>query len=136
MKKRPIINKTREPRNAQRDALHFQQDVPANGGGDLDEQIGEDAGPDPAVIRDAERVRHFRAFLRIVKDPVKDRGGDGELQDGEERFFHSPKRSFQTATDRRISSGVLRGLISQTNKQFGGRSGTSFSRSTMPAKGG
>ena len=36
----------------------------------------------------------------------------------------------------RLSSAVRRGLISQTNKQFGGRSGTSFSRSIFPEKGG
>jgi len=51
-------------------------------------------------------------------------------------FKQSEAFSFQIATERWISSTVLRGLISQTNKQVEGRSGTNFARSTSPANGG
>src|SRR5204862_7159942 len=87
------------------------------------------------VLRVADRHRHGLAHCWVVENPIQKRAGDEQLNDGKERFFHAPNRSFHRLTDNWISSTVRRGLISQTNKQFAGRSGTSFSRSTMPVKG-
>ena len=116
--------------------LHLEEDVPAHAGREFDQKVGENRRNDPTVVSAAERHAHLGPFVRIVKDPEEDRDRDRDLKESDEDFFHSPNRAFQTLTERRISSTVLRGLISQTSKQAGGRSGTSFSRSTSPAKGG
>src|SRR5262245_62351706 len=68
-------------------------------------------------------------------NPVQYPDGDAHLENGDENLLHSPNRSFQIRTDWRIASAVLFGLISQTNKQFVGRSGTSLSKSIPPVKG-
>src|SRR6267143_882052 len=102
--------------------------MPPQGRGDFHHDVGQNGSRNPLVVGLANRFDHGLADGWVVKNPVEERTGDRELQDGEKDLFHSPNRSFQLATDRRISSAVLRGLISQTNKQFGGRSGTSFSR--------
>src|SRR6266403_1243596 len=116
-------------------ALDLEQNLPAHDGRELDDDVGEDGRADPAVVGITDRERHRGSDCGIVKDPVEERARDEQLQDGEQYFFHSPNCSFHRLTDNRISSAVRRGLISQTNKQFGGRSGTSFSRSTMPVNG-
>ena len=115
--------------------LNLEQDPPAHAGRQFDHEVTNERGDHPAVIGHPQRHRHLRALVRVVKNPEEHRDRDRDLEDSDEDFFHSPKRSFQRLTERRISSTVLRGLISQTNKQVAGRSGTSFSRSTSPAKG-
>src|SRR5207249_7615731 len=102
-----------------------------HGCSNFDDKIGEHATADPPIIGGAKRDRHFGALIRIVKDPPEHAGGDSELKNSKQNSFHSPKCFFQISTERRISSGVLRGLISQTNVQSAGRSGTSFGRSTF-----
>src|SRR6266481_8132216 len=117
-------------------SLDFQQNVPAESGGNFHHNIRQNANYNPMILGVPDRLSHLRASVGIVINPVEHRDCDGELEQRDQDFFHSPKRSFQTRTDRRIWPGLLFGLISQTNKQFAGRSGTSFSRSTSPAKGG
>src|ERR1700732_2400492 len=118
------------------DVLHAQKNLPTRGRCDFHDQINDDADGDPSVIRGAQGDAHLRAFIWVMKNPIENGDGDGQLQESDEDLFHSPNCSFQIATERRISSAVLRGLISQTNKQSRGRSGTSFLRSISPAKGG
>src|SRR6266446_1043911 len=118
------------------DVLHAQKNLPTRGRRDFHDQINDDADGDPSVIRGAQGDAHLRAFIWVVKNPIENGDGDGQLQESDEDFFHVPKCFFQPSTERRISSAVLRGLISQTNTQSRGRSGTSFDRSTSPANGG
>src|SRR6266513_117648 len=71
----------------------------------------------------------------VVINPIQHPDGDGNLENCNQNLLHSSKRSFQIRTDWRIASAVVFGLISQTNKQFVGRSGTSLSKSIVPVKG-
>ena len=123
-------------RHAEIDLLHLEQNLPANSGRNFDKDVRENRRNDPRIVRRPQRFTHLGALHGIVKDPVENCNRNNELQQREQDFFHPPKRAFQVTTERRISSAVLRGLISQTNKQLGGRSGTSFSKSTSPANGG
>ena len=116
--------------------LDLQQNVPAKGGGDFHHHVCQNAHADPAILGVADRLSHLRAPVGIVINPVKHPDRDAKLEKCDQDFFHSPKRSFQISTERRIASAVLFGLISQTNKQFVGRSGTSFSKFTSPVNGG
>src|SRR6266699_863952 len=116
-------------------SLDLQQNVPSESGGNFHHNIRQNANYNPVILGVPDRLSHLRASVGIVINPVEHRDCDGELEQRDQDFFHSPKLSFQTCTYRRISSAVLFGLISQTNKQFAGRSGTSFSRSTPPVKG-
>src|SRR5207249_9245307 len=110
--------------------------VPTESSGNFHYDVCQDAEYNPVILGIPDRFSHLRASVGIVINPVKHRDCNGELEQRDQDFFHSPKRSFQTCTERRMSSGFLFGLISQTNKQFAGRSGTSFSKSTSPVKGG
>src|SRR6266571_7845521 len=116
-------------------SLDLQQNVPAESGGNFHHNIRQNANYNPVILGVPDRLNHLRASVWIVINPVEHRDCDGELEQRDQDFFHSPKRSFQVCTDRRITSAVLFGLISQTNKQFVGRSGTSFSKFTAPVKG-
>src|SRR5437870_8816716 len=94
-------------------------------------------------------LSHFTKLFRVVVNPVEQTNRDDELYDGKNDFLHraafascrsgsylrsgNPKCLLQTSTERLISSAVFRGLISQTQAQSFGSSGTSFSRSTSPA---
>src|SRR5206468_7333493 len=89
----------------------------------------------PTILGVPDSLNHLRAPVWIVIDPVKHSDRNAKLEKRDQDLFHFPKRSFQIWTDRRIASAVLFGLISQTNKQFLGRSGTSFSKFTSPVNG-
>src|ERR1041385_351903 len=109
--------------------------MPAKGSSDFHHQICQNAHPDPAILGVADRLSHLHAPIGIVIDPVKHPDRDAKLEKCDQDFFHSLKRAFHISTERRIASTVLFGLISQTSKQFVGRSGTSFSKSTSPVNG-
>src|SRR6266403_5113086 len=110
--------------------------MPAKRSSNFYNHVCEDDKCNPGKMGIAQRLSHLRSFCGIMVNPIEQRDRDGELKKRGQDFFHSPKCCFQVWTDRRISSAVLCGLISQTNKQFEGRSGTSFSRSTSPTNGG
>src|SRR5262249_49273380 len=110
--------------------------MPPKSGGNFHDQVCQDSHGNPAILSVSDRLHHLRAPVGIVVNPVKHRYGDAKLEKSYQDFFHSPKRSFHVWTDRRIALAVLFEFISQTNKQFAGRSGTSFSRSIPPVKGG
>src|SRR6266542_3288468 len=118
------------------DLLDFQQNVPAKGCSNFHDHVCQDADRNPTILSVSDRLDHLCAPVGIVINPVKHRNGDAKLEKGDQDFFHSPKRSFHIWTDWRIASAVLFAFISQTNKQFVGRSGTSFSKSIAPVKGG
>src|SRR6185437_2866043 len=120
---------TRQAGKAQMNLLDFQQNVPTKSGGHFHNYIGPDAQDNPAILSVPDRLNHLRAPVGIVINPVKHRDGDAKLKKDDQDLFHSPKRSFQVWTDWPIASAVPFAFISQTNKQFAGRSGTSFSKS-------
>ena len=95
--KHPDQEQPRDARNAQMNLLHLEQDLPADAGREFDHEVGNERGNDPAVIGHAQRDRHLRALVRIVKNPEEHRDRDRDLEDSDEDFFHSPKRSFQMA---------------------------------------
>src|SRR5690349_1825418 len=98
--------------------------------------IGENSHYHPAILGIPDRLGHLAPPARVVIDPIKHADCDANLKNRDENLLHSPKRSFHIWTDCRIASALLFGLISQTNKQFEGRSGTSFSKFTLPLNGG
>src|SRR6266487_1023971 len=109
--------------------------MPAKSGGNFHDRVCQDPKGNPAILSVPDRLNHLRAPVGIVINPIKHRDGDAKLEKSDQDFFHSPKRSFHIWTDWRIGSAVLFAFISQTNKQFVGRSGTSFSNSIPPVKG-
>src|SRR5947207_5802462 len=113
----------------------LQQNTPAKACSNFHNDVCEDSQSNPAILSISDRLDHLRAPVWIVINPVEHRSGDAKLEKRDQDFFHSPKRSFHIWTDWRIASAVLFGFILQTTKQFGGRSGTSFSKSTPPVKG-
>src|SRR5262249_17542269 len=117
------------------DLLYLQQNVPAKRSGHFYDQICQNAHHNPAILSVADSLNHLRAPVGIVINPVKHPDCDAELENCDQDFFHSPKRSLHVSTDWRITSRVLLGLISHTNKQFVGSSGTSFSKFTSPVNG-
>src|SRR5258708_39238991 len=133
--KQPDKKETGQARETEVDVLHLQQHVPAKRGCYLHHQIGEHGHQNPAILRIPKRLDHLGAPVWIVINPIQDADRDAKLENRGQKLFHSPKRSFQIRTDWRIASAVLFGLISQTNKQFVGRSGTSLSKSIPPEKG-
>src|SRR5207247_683257 len=115
--------------------LDLQQNVPAKASSDFNHNVCQYAHHDPAILGVPYGLNHLCTPGRIVINPVKHPNRDAKLEDSDQDFLHSPKRSFQVCTDRRIAFAALFGLISQTNKQFVGRSGISFSKSTAPVNG-
>src|SRR5262249_8997062 len=124
-----------EARQTQTNLLHLQQNVPAKGSGYFYDQVCQNAHDNPAILGVPDSLTHLRAPGGIVIDPVKYPDGNAELENCDQDFLHSPKRSLHVSTDWRITSAVLLGLISHTNKQFVGSSGTSFSKFTSPVNG-
>src|SRR5215467_1253260 len=116
--------------------LDLQQHVPAKSSCNFHGHICQDPQGDPLILSVSDGLHHLRASVGIVINPVEHRDGDAKLEKADQYLFHSPTRSFHISTDRRILSAVVFGCISQTSKQFVGRSGTSFSKSTPPVKGG
>src|SRR5258707_1322421 len=102
--------------------LYLQQNVPPKRSGDFYHDVRQNAHDNPAILGIPDRLNHLCPPGGIVINPVKDPNRDSKLEERDQDFFHSPKRSFQIWTDRRIASAVLFWLISQTNKQFVGRS--------------
>src|SRR5207302_1531656 len=96
------------------DALHAQQDLPADRREHLDEAVGNESPEKPEQIGATERVHHVFALLRVVKNPDEDAERDENLDGGDDLLFHSPNRSFHLRSDSVISSFVRRGLISKT----------------------
>src|SRR6266496_1045856 len=127
---------TREAWKAQMDLLDLQQNMPAKSGGNFHDHVCQDPQGNPAILSVSDCLEHLRAPAGIVINPVKHRDGDTKLEKSDQDFFHSPKRSFHIWTDWPIASAVVFAFISHTNKQFVGKSGTSFSKSIPPVKGG
>ncbi len=119
----------RHAQPAEPDALDAHQDLPADGRDDFHEGIDSERRCEPPPVRLRERLGHFRALFRIVKNPVKNRDGDDDLARRDERAleFHSPNRSFHCSSERTISSRLRRGLISHTKSVSRGSSGMSVS---------
>src|SRR5206468_716710 len=116
-----------DTRDTEANLLDLEQNVPSKRSRYFHNHIGQHAHRDPAILGVAERLEHLGAPVRIVINPVQHSDRDAKLKNCDQNLLHSPKRSFQIRTDWRIASAVLFGFISQTNKQFMGRSGTSFS---------
>ena len=127
---------TREPGKIEPDLLNTEENLPSDRGRDFDHHIRENRSANPAIVRRSQRDFHLLALICVVKNVPKQQGCDRQLDEGNENFFHSPKCFFQTSSERLISSAVFRGLISQTQAQSFGNSGTSFARSTSPLNGG
>ena len=134
--KHPDEEQTGQARKTQANPLNLQQNVPAKGCSNFHDHVCQDAQRNPAILSVSDRLDHLRAPVGIVIDPVKHREVTLTWKSVTRIFFMSPKRSFHIWTDWRIVSAVLFAFIFQTNKQFVGRSGTSFSKSTLPVKGG
>src|SRR5207248_2679296 len=117
-------------------ALHPEQDLPPHGRCDLDRHIGANGRNHPSIVGLMQGFAHFFTLFVIVKNPPEQDYGDRDLNYRDQNLSHTPKWSFQIPTERPISSAVLRGLISQTQAQFFGNSGTSLPRSTSPVNGG
>ena len=86
-----------ESRKTQMNLLDLQQNVPAKSGRNFDHYVGQDADDNPAIMGVSDRLRHLGSPVGIVINPVEHRDGDGKLENRDQDFFHSPKRSFQIA---------------------------------------
>src|SRR5260370_278734 len=60
-----------QAREAEANLLHAKENLPADGRSDLDDQVGDDGGTNPPVIRFVESRRHLMTLLRIIKNPHK-----------------------------------------------------------------
>ena len=58
----PIRNNPASAENSEVNALHLEQHVPADRGGDFDNDIGEDRGCNPAIVGAGQRFQHLRAL--------------------------------------------------------------------------
>ena len=70
------------------DALHAQEDLPADSGEDFKHAVRADTRGEPAPVGLLEFIQQRLALVRIVKDPPQQRGAQAELEQGEECFFH------------------------------------------------
>ncbi len=95
----PIKNNPASRDGRRSNSLDLEQNVPTKRRRGFDHKIGKHAGDEPFKARVHNRLAHFREFLRIVIDPVKQADRDCELNDGEEDFFHEPKCFFHFATE-------------------------------------
>src|SRR5947199_10280476 len=125
-----------DPRKTESDFLHAEQNLPAKGRKNLNQDVGQDPGPNPSILGGWQRFCHFGAMIRVVKYPSEHAHGHSDLKKGEEDLFHSLKRSFQIVRDCMISSADRRGLSSQTIWQFCGNMRVSGSNRMSPRKGG
>src|SRR5215510_12850020 len=132
VKKHADVEQTHEARKTQMNLLDLQQHVPAKSGSNFHDHVCQNPKGDPSILSVSDRLNHLRASVGIVINPVEHRDGDAKLEKADQYLFHSPMRSFHILIDRRILSAVVSGCISQTNKQFVGRSGTSFAKATPP----
>ena len=96
-KKQPHHEQPVEPPPRDADALHAQQNLPADAGENFKCTIGDDTTHNPSPVGLLHRILERALLCRIMKNPPQQCGGGGELKEPEEGASHSRESaSFRT----------------------------------------
>ena len=98
--KHPDQKQADETWDIESNLLHAKENLPTDSRSDLDNDIGDDGGCNPAIVGFLQSLAHFMALLWIMKNPDQERDRDRKLQCRDKNFLHPPKRSFQILTER------------------------------------